>query len=126
MERQLEACIEFAKQRRQFGRPIGEFQSVANRIADMKVRVETARLLLTKVAWLKATGRPAVMEAAIAKLYLSEAFISSSLDAIRVHGGSGYLADLEFEADLRDAVGGILYSGTSDIQRQIIARWLGL
>jgi alkylation response protein AidB-like acyl-CoA dehydrogenase len=126
MDRQLEECIRYARERRQFGQAIGKFQSVANRIADMKVRLETARLLLYKVAWLNQNGKSAVMEAALAKLYLSECYVSSSMDAIRTYGGYGYMTALEVERDLRDAVGGVLYSGTSDIQRMIIARWLGL
>jgi alkylation response protein AidB-like acyl-CoA dehydrogenase len=126
MERQLEQCIRYARERRQFGQPIGKFQSVANRVAEMKVRLETARLLLYKVAWLKQNGKSAVMEAALAKLYISECFVQSSLDAIRTFGGYGYTTEFEVERDLRDAVGGTLYSGTSDIQRMIIARWLGL
>jgi len=126
MERQLEASIRYARERQQFGQPIGKFQSVANRIVDMKVRLETARLLLYKVAWLKKMGKPAVMEAAMAKLYLSESFVQSSLDAIRTFGSYGYMTEFEIERDLRDAVGGTLYSGTSDIQRNIIARLMGL
>lgn len=126
MEHQLEACVRYARERRQFGQPIGKFQSVANRIAEMKVRLETARLLLYKVAWLKQMGKSAVMEAALAKLYLSECFVQSSLDAIRTYGGYGYMTEFEVERDLRDAIGGTLYSGTSDIQRMIIARLLGL
>jgi alkylation response protein AidB-like acyl-CoA dehydrogenase len=126
MERQLEDCVRYARQRRQFGQPIGKFQSVSNRIADMKVRLETARLLLYKVAWLKKSGKNAVMEAAVAKLYLSECFVQSSLDAIRIHGGYGYMTEFEVERDLRDSIGGTLYSGTSDIQRVIIARMMGL
>ena len=126
MERQLEECIRYARERSQFGQKIGKFQSVANRIADMKVRLETARLLLYQVAWLNQNGKPAIMEAAMAKLYLSECFVSSSLDAIRTYGGYGYMTELEVERDLRDSIGGLLYSGTSDIQRVIIARWLGL
>lgn len=126
MERQLEDAIRYARERRQFGQAIGKFQSVANRIADMKVRLETARLLLYKVAWLNQNGKPAIMEAALAKLYLSECYVSSSMDAIRTYGGSGYMSELEVERDLRDAIGGTIYSGTSDIQRMIIARWLGL
>ena len=126
MEHQLEECVRYARNRRQFGQKIGKFQSVANRIADMKVRLETARLLLYKVAWLKQMGKPAIMEAALAKLYLSECFVQSSLDAVRTYGGYGYMTELEVERDLRDAFGGTLYSGTSDIQRMIIARWLGL
>jgi len=126
MERQLETSIQYARDRQQFNQPIGKFQSVANRIVDMKVRLETARLLLYKVAWLKKNGKPAVMEAAMAKLYLSERFIQSSLGASSSSGSYGYMTEFEVERDLRDAVGGTLYSGTSDIQRNIIARLLGL
>lgn len=126
MERQLEISIKFAQDREQFSQPIGKFQSVANRIVDMKVRLETSRLLLYKVAWLKSLGKSAVMEAAMAKLYLSEAFVQSGLDAIKNHGGYGYTTEFGVERDLRDAIGGTLYSGTSDIQRNIIARFLGL
>lgn len=126
MELQLERSIAYAREREQFGQPIGKFQTVANRIVDMKVRLETARLLLYQVAWLKSEGKSAVMEAAMAKLYLAEAFVQSGLDAIRTFGGWGYMTEFEVERDLRDALGGVLYSGTSDIQRNIIARYLGL
>ena len=126
MQFQLQRSIEYARSRRQSGQPIGKFQSVSNRIADMKVRLETARLLLHKVAWLKQQGKSAMMEAAILKLYLSEQFVESSLDAVRVHGGYGYLTETGVERDLRDAVGAVLYAGTSDIQRNIIAGLLGL
>jgi alkylation response protein AidB-like acyl-CoA dehydrogenase len=126
MERQLEGAVRYARERQQFGQPIARFQSVSNRIADMKVRLETARLILYKVAWLKKANKPAAMEAAIAKLYLSESFVQSSLESIRVYGGYGYMTESEVERDLRDAVGGTIYSGTSDIQRIIIARLLGL
>jgi alkylation response protein AidB-like acyl-CoA dehydrogenase len=126
MERQLETSVCYARERQQFGQPIGKFQSVANRIVDMKVRLETARLLLYKVAWLKKVGKSAAMEAALVKLYLSECFVQSGIDAIKVHGGYGYMTEFEVERDLRDAVGGLLYSGTSDIQRNIAARLMGL
>jgi alkylation response protein AidB-like acyl-CoA dehydrogenase len=126
MERQLERSIEYARERVQYHQPIGKFQSVANRIVDMKVRLETARLILYKVAWLKKMGKPTAMEAAMAKLYLSECFVQSGLDAIRTLGGYGYMTEFEVERDLRDAIGGTIYSGTSDIQRNIIARLLGL
>jgi alkylation response protein AidB-like acyl-CoA dehydrogenase len=126
MQRLIERCVEHSRDRKQFGESIGRFQSVSNRIVDMKVRLETARLLLYKVAWLKKTGKPAVMEAALAKLYLSEAFVQSGLDAVRTMGGYGYTTEYEVERDFRDSIGGILYSGTSDIQRNIIARLMGL
>ena len=126
MERQLEKSIQYARDRSQYGKPIGRFQSVSNRIVDMKIRLETARLLLYKVAWLKKNGKSAIMEAAMAKLYLSECFVQSGMDAIRTLGGYGYMTEFEVERDLRDAIGGTIYSGTSDIQRNIIARLLGL
>jgi hypothetical protein len=126
MERQLEQSIAYARERIQYDQPIGKFQSVANRIVDMKVRLETARLILYKVAWLRKIGKPAAMEAAMAKLYLSECFVQSGLDAIRTLGGYGYMTEFEVERNLRDAIGGTIYSGTSDIQRNIIARLLGL
>jgi alkylation response protein AidB-like acyl-CoA dehydrogenase len=126
MERQLEECVRYARERKQFGQAIGKFQSVSNRIADMKIRLETARLLLYKVAWLKNSGKNATLDAAVAKLYLSECFVQSSLDAIRIHGGYGYMTEFEVERDLRDSIGGTLYSGTSDIQRVIISRMMGL
>lgn len=126
MDRQLEIAIDYARNRKQFGQPIGKFQSVSNRIADMKLRIETARLLLYKVAWLKKNDQPAMTEAALLKLYLSESFLESSLDIIRIHGGNGYMTDFGVERDLRDAIGGVLYAGTSDIQRNIIAKLLGL
>jgi alkylation response protein AidB-like acyl-CoA dehydrogenase len=126
MERQLEMCIEYAKERRQFNKPIGKFQAISHKIADMKVRLETARLILYKVAWLKKTQDRAGMEAAIAKLYLSESLVKSCLDAIQIHGGYGYTAEYEIERELRDSISSTLYSGTSEIQRNIIATYLGL
>lgn len=126
MERQLEETIAFVKERKQFGQSIGKFQSVSNRIADMKLRLETSRLLLYKVAWLKNEGKSALIESAMLKLHLGESFVQSSLDAIRNKGGNGYLTEFEIERNLRDSIGGILYAGTSDIQRNIISRLLGL
>ena len=92
----------------------------------MKLRLETARLHLYKAAWLKEHGKPAALQAAMTKLYISEAYVRSSLDAISVHGCKGYLTETEIERDLRDATGGVLYTGTSDIQRIVIAWQLGL
>lgn len=126
MERQLEESITYVKGREQFGQPVGKFQSVSNRIAEMKLRLETARLLLYKTAWLKEQGKSAAMEAALLKLQLSEAFVDSSLDAIRNYGGIGFLSETGADKNLRDAVGGLIYAGTSDIQRNIIAKLLGL
>ncbi len=126
MKRQLETCIRHVTARRQFGRPIGKFQAVANKIVDMKVRLDTARLLSYRVASLIDQGKDATMEAAMAKLVLSESWVKSSLDAIQIHGGYGYTPEYDAERELRDSVGGRLYSGTSEIQRNIIAQALGL
>lgn len=126
MQRQLEACVAYARERKQFGEPIGHFQAVSHRIANMRLRLETSRLLLYKVAWLKQTGQSAMTEAALLKLHLSESFTESSIDAIRIHGGRGYISEFGIERDLRDALGSTIYAGTSDIQRNIIARLLGL
>jgi alkylation response protein AidB-like acyl-CoA dehydrogenase len=127
MERQLHDAVQYASERRyRAGQPIGSFQSVSNRIAEMKVRLEAARHLLYKVAWLETMKKPLLMDAAIAKLYLSECFVDSSLDLIRTFGAKGYVTEYGVERDLRDGVGGLLYSGTSDIQRNIIARLLGV
>jgi alkylation response protein AidB-like acyl-CoA dehydrogenase len=126
MRRQLEGCIDYARTRKQFGQAIGKFQSVANRIVDMKLRYETARLLIYKVGWLMQENKSADMDAAMAKLYASESFVRSCLDAIQIHGGSGFMTELEIERELRDSIGSTLYSGTSEIQRNIIARGLRL
>jgi hypothetical protein len=126
MERQLQTCVRYARDRKQFGQSIGKFQGVSHKIADMKVRIELAELILHKVAWLKTQGKRTHMESAISKLFVSEAYVQSSLDAIQVHGGYGFMSEFEVDRDLRDAIGGKLYSGTSEIQRNIIASLLGL
>ncbi|MGI9499515.1 MAG: acyl-CoA dehydrogenase family protein [Geminicoccaceae bacterium] len=124
MHRQLDDCVAFARKRIVFDKPIDSYQSVSHRLANMKLRLETSQLLLYKAAWLKSTGQSCADEAALANLHLSEAFVESSLDAIRIHGGRGYLSETGIERDLRDAVGGIIYSGTSDIQREVISQLL--
>ena len=126
MQRQLETCVSYAQTRHQFGQAIGKFQSISNKIADMYLRMEAARLLIYKVAWLKQQGKSALAEAALAKVFTSEAWIQSCLDAIQIHGAYGYMKESEIERDLRDSVAGTIYSGTSEIQRMIIARALGL
>jgi alkylation response protein AidB-like acyl-CoA dehydrogenase len=126
MERLLDDCVRYARQRRQFGQPIAKFESVADKIADMKVAVEAGRFLLYRVGWLKQQGKSAVMEAAIAKLFVSETHVRAALDALQLHGGYGYMREYPIEREVRDALSGTLYSGTSEMQRKIIARSLGL
>jgi hypothetical protein len=126
MRRQLETCIAHARNRKQFGKPIGKFQSVANRIVNMRVRLDTCRPLVYRIGWLKERKKPAMLESAVAKLHVSECVVNSSLDAIQIHGGYGYMVEQGIERELRDAVGTTIYSGTSEIQRNVIARCLGL
>jgi alkylation response protein AidB-like acyl-CoA dehydrogenase len=126
MKRQLERSIEYARDRRQFGQAIGKFQSVANHIVDMKVRLDTCRPLVYRIGWLKEKGKPAALESAVAKLYVSECLVNSCRDAMQIHGGYGYMVDQGIERELRDALGSTLYSGTSEIQRSLIAKGLGV
>ncbi len=126
MERLLETCVAYAKGREQFGQAIGKFQLVASKLVDMKARLETSRALLYKTAWLRDQGRSIFLEAALAKLEISEAWVRSAQDAVAIHGGYGYMCEYEVERELRDAMGSRLYSGTSEIQRTIIAALMGL
>ncbi len=126
MESVLEETIRYARERKQFGQPIGKFQSVSHKIADMKVRVELSRLMLYKVVSIKTEGKRANLESSIAKLFISESYVQTCLDAIQIHGAYGYTTDFDLERHLRDSIGGKIYSGSSEIQRNIIARFLGL
>jgi alkylation response protein AidB-like acyl-CoA dehydrogenase len=124
MQRLLQACLRHAKTRRQFGQPIGKFQQIGSKLVDLKLRLETARLLLYQSAYQRQSGRSAVMEAALAKLHISECWVRSCEDAIQIHGSSGYLTECEIERELRDAIASRIYSGTNEIQRNLIASLL--
>jgi len=126
MERLLEDCIGYARNRRQFGQPIAKFESVGNKIADMKVALEASRMLLYYAGWLHGQGKNTVMESAIAKLFVSENHVRSAMNALQLFGGYGYMKEYPIEREVRDALSGTLYSGTSEMQRKIIARCLRL
>ena len=126
MRRLLETSSEYAAEREQFGQPIGQFTPVSTKIADMDIRLETSRLVLYKAAWLKKQGKHPLREASIAKAYVSEACIQSCMDAIQIHGGYGYMTDYQIERELRDAIAGKIYSGTTEIQKKILAGLHGL
>ena len=126
MQRQVERSIAYARERRQYGQPIGKFQAVSHRIVEMKLRLETARLMLYRLGWLMTQGRATGLDSALTKLHLSECFVQTGLDALQIHGGYGYMTEYELERDVRDAIGARIYSGTSDIQRNIAARFLRL
>ncbi|MFE0043433.1 acyl-CoA dehydrogenase family protein [Streptomyces albireticuli] len=126
MDRQFARCVEHARQRRQFGHRIGDFQAVSHRIAAMKQRLESARLLLYRACWLIDEGRDHTGAVALSKVAVSEAAVANSLDAVQIFGGSGYLTATGVERQLRDAVPALIFSGTTDIQRELIAREAGL
>ncbi len=125
MDRQLEQCVAHARTRRQFGRSIGEFQAVSHRVAAMKQRLEGARLLLYRACWLLDQGREHVTAVALAKTAVSEAAVANGLDAVQIFGAAGYLAG-GAERQLRDCVPSTIFSGTTEIQRELVARELGL
>ncbi len=126
MQRLLETSVKYAKERRQFGENIGKFPAISSKIADMEMRLETGRLVLYKAAWMKSQGKHPLREASIAKLYVADACIQSCMDAIQIHGGYGYMTEYQIERELRDAIAGKIYSGTSEIQRMIISGLHGL
>jgi alkylation response protein AidB-like acyl-CoA dehydrogenase len=117
-----EAASAYAKERQQFGRPIGSFQGVAFKIADAALRIDAARLMTYRAAWLKDQGRSYTTEAAMAKLFASEVARDVTNDAIQVHGGYGYITEYRVERYLRDAKLTEIGEGTSEIQRMVIAR----
>lgn len=126
MERLLTDVIEYARTRKQFGQPIGKYQAISHRIADMKVRLEASRMLTYSAATYLDRRRSIALEAAMAKLFVSESLVKSALETVQILGGYGYMVEYEVERALRDAVAGTIYSGTSEMQRNIIARWIGL
>jgi alkylation response protein AidB-like acyl-CoA dehydrogenase len=126
MERLLEISLGYARSRTQFGQTIGKFQAIAHRIADLKVHLEAARLLVYRAASRLDRARNVSLDASIAKLFVSESLLQAALAAVQIHGGYGYMAEFEVERALRDAIGCTIYSGTSEMQRNIISRWLGL
>jgi hypothetical protein len=126
MQRILETCIRYANTRKQSGQTIGKFQHVSGRIVDMKVRLETARHMLYHGAWTRSRGKSGFLEAAMVKLHVSDCWVKSCEDAIQIHGGNGYTVEYELERQLRDALGSRIYSGTSEIQKNLIASMLGL
>ncbi|VEP17546.1 Flavoprotein desaturase PigA [Hyella patelloides LEGE 07179] len=126
MERILDQCVKYARKRRQFGQHIGSFQAVSHKIAEMKMRLELAKLMIYKIGWLKKEGKRAFLESSISKIFISEGLVETCRDAIQIHGAKGYITDYELERELRDSIAGTIYAGTSEIHRGIIATLLGL
>lgn len=121
----LEKALAYAKERKQFGKPISNFQAIQFKLADMAMEVELARNMVHKAAWLKDSEKPFSKEAAYAKLYATETAFRSANQAIQIHGGYGYMREYEVERYLRDAKLLEIGEGTSEVQRLVIARQLG-
>jgi alkylation response protein AidB-like acyl-CoA dehydrogenase len=124
IERCTEESVRYARLREQFGRPIGEFQGVGFKLARMEVALENARNLVAKLAWAQLKGKLDARLASVAKLYCAEEAVRAALDAIQIHGGAGYMAELPFEKLARDAKMFEIGGGTNEIQLDTIARWL--
>lgn len=125
-ENLIRQCVRHARERKQFGKRLADIQPVADRLAEMKLRLESGRLLLYRACAEIDSGRDPSLWIAMAKLAVSEAAIATALDAARIFAGRGYLKEYGIEAAVRDALPATTFSGTSDIQRQLIARELGL
>ncbi len=127
MEDTLERSLEYARTRRQFGRAIGKHQAVADRLVEMRGHLDASRLLLYRAAWEKQEhGRSAQLRISLAKWFTTESRIRSALHAIQIHGGYGCATDFEIERELRNAVPATIASGTSEMQKLVVARHLGL
>jgi alkylation response protein AidB-like acyl-CoA dehydrogenase len=126
MQHLMEKSIAYARTRTSAGRTIGKYQAVSHKIANMKIRLEASRLLTYRSASRIGQTHRNASDASITKVFASEALVKTALDTVQVLGGYGYLTEYEAERALRDAIGSPLYCGTNEIQRNIIAGWLGL
>jgi short/branched chain acyl-CoA dehydrogenase len=122
----LDESVKYAREREAFGRPIGAFQGIQFKVAEMQVRVETARLATYKAAWLKEQGRPFKTAASLAKLYATEIAVSSARDAVQIHGGYGFMEEFPVARYYRDSKVLEIGEGVNEIQRILIARELGM
>ncbi len=121
----LDAALAYARERRQFGKPISRFQAIQFKLADMAISTELSRMAVYRAAWLKDRGLPFTMESSMAKLFAAETAVKAALEAIQIFGGYGYMKDYPVERYLRDAKLMEIGEGTSEIQRLVIARQLG-
>ncbi|PPF66085.1 acyl-CoA dehydrogenase [Rathayibacter tritici] len=126
MQRRLDRVVAWCRDRRQYGSPIGTYQAVSHKVVDMRIAVDTARMWLHAAAEKLDAGVSAATEISIAKLVTSRGNLQSSLDAIQIFGGRGFLTEQGIERDLRDSVAGPIYSGTNEIQYNRIAAMIGL
>jgi alkylation response protein AidB-like acyl-CoA dehydrogenase len=118
-------ALQYSKERKQFGKTLSQFQITQFKLADMALKIELARTMVYKAAWLKDQGRPFSKEAAMCKLYASEIAMENASEAIQIHGGYGYMKEYEVERYMRDAKLLEIGEGTSEVQRMVIARLIG-
>jgi len=126
MNRIMNLCINYANDRKQFGKTIGSYQLVSEKIARMKVNIELGELLLYKICDMKNNGKKTFLESAIFKYFIGESYANCGLDAMQVFGAYGYCEEGGIEKEVRDALGAKIYSGTSEIQLDIISRMIGI
>lgn len=124
-EAAFEKALQYSKERKQFGRPLSQFQVTQFKLADMAMKIELARNMIFKAAWLKDQGRPFAKEASMCKLYASEVAMEIADEAIQIHGGYGYMKEYEVERYMRDAKLLEIGEGTSEVQRMVISRLIG-
>src|SRR5476651_1206097 len=117
-----ELALNYSKERKTFGRPIAEHQSIQFKLADMATEIEAARLLCLKAAWLKDTGQPYAQASSMAKLFASEVAMKTTIEAVQIHGGYGFVKEYHVERLMRDAKITQIYEGTSEIQKIVISR----
>lgn len=120
-----EKALQYAHERKQFGHSLSQFQAIQFKLADMAMKIELARNMVYKAAWLKDQGRPFTKEASMCKLYASEVCVEIANQAVQIHGGYGYMKEYHVERYLRDAKLLEIGEGTSEIQRMVIARQIG-
>lgn len=117
----IEQCVKYAKERKQFGQPIANFQAIQHKLADMKVMCDASRLLIYRVACMKEKGRMSMMEAAIAKLFATESAVKVAHEAVQIFGGYGYIHEYPVERFYRDIRVATIGAGTSEVQKMVIA-----
>ena len=122
----VDLALAYAKERKQFGRPIGTFQAIAHMLADMQTEVEAARTLMWRAAWMVATGQDALREITMAKLFASEAYVKVANQGMQIFGGYGYNMEFDMQRHFRDARVATIAAGTSQMQRNLIAGLMGL
>jgi alkylation response protein AidB-like acyl-CoA dehydrogenase len=117
-----ELALAYSKERKTFGKPIADHQAIQFKLADMATEIEAARLLCLKAAWLKDNGQPYAQAASMAKLFASEVAMKTTIEAVQIHGGYGFVKEYHVERLMRDAKITQIYEGTSEIQKIVIAR----